>query len=507
VNLFENPIFLTERRLVHRGGVMAPIFLMLLIGLSMVVSLCYNLAVGEVAHVGSPTDLGKGYYAWLLVLQALVLMVGGFSRISRTLVEERRSGMLDSNRLTPLTSGELARGYWLGSPLREFYMAVSLMPVGLAIIAITRLPLGLWIGTQTLLFTTALLFGLLGVLAGMAMPRAQGGVGILAVLFITLPTMLAAGRFSLTNYLVPVYAAVHLFGVEPTGFEAKLWGPDANLFSVKMHPLMYTLGLQALLGILIWRGVKRKFGRPERPALLRWEVLTLFGLLLFAQYGLIWEWRGETTKPYDFPRLATVHIGALIAGLMIIASQVLNLEETRVGALRRGTAAMGGVMWRSGACTAVGLAVIAVAGLGTQFVLSAKRDIWAYLLADVNILIVFVTFAILLELCRLQFRRRAMGFFALGLFVLYALPFLLSGMLDASPLADFSFVTPGYLAVSRPELEDLPFLTKVTAVQCAITVALVYFWTTRWRRMLTRTVAAASTTPHPDPLPLRSEGM
>ena len=64
---------------------------------------------------------------------ALFIFVGGFSRISRTLVEERKTGLLDSNRLTPLTGGDLVVGYWFGSALREFYIAVALIPVGLAI--------------------------------------------------------------------------------------------------------------------------------------------------------------------------------------------------------------------------------------------------------------------------------------------------------------------------------------------------------------------------------------
>ena len=89
----------------------------LLMGLSLFAALAYHIASPD--HNETPAELGKLYYAWVLALQFLILVVGGFSRISRKLVEERKAGLLDSNRLTPLRPAELVSGYWFGSALRD----------------------------------------------------------------------------------------------------------------------------------------------------------------------------------------------------------------------------------------------------------------------------------------------------------------------------------------------------------------------------------------------------
>ena len=488
MKLFENPIFLTQKRLIHRAGVVAPVFVVLLIGLSMLASLGYELALGTVVERSSIDETGRAYYAWLLVVQALVLVVGGFSRISRTLVEERRAGLLDSNRLTPLPSRELVMGYWLGGPLREFYMAASLAPVGLAIVLMARLPLGLWVGTQMLLLTTGLLFGLLGVLAGMAMPRAQGGVGLFVGILLVLPNMLAAGRLSLTNFLVPVYAAVELFHVN--SLQAEQWNRTVELFSLSIHPLVYTLTLQVVLAVMIWRGAVRKLTSPTRPAFLRWEVLTIFALLVFLQYGLIWS-RQARVVPWrdgDSMQLAFVHGGALLVGIVILAAQVLSPEEARIVSLRLGHEDLGRTLWRSAPCTALALAAIASAGLWTQFRHTEALQVINLLLVSLNTVIVYVTFAMLLELSRLEFRRRATGFFVLGVFVFYGLPFLISATLLSSEFMKFSFLSPGFAALANPDVEDVRYLGKITIGHYAIAAALLYFWVTRWQCWLSRAV-------------------
>ena len=126
MKLNENPIFFTQKRLVHRGGVLAAVLIAALIGLS--------LLAGLVAYRAIPTDFrgfltvqeaGKTFYAWTIAAEILVLVIGGFSRVSRTLAEERKAGLWDSNRLTPLQPSEIITGYWLGSALREIYMALT----------------------------------------------------------------------------------------------------------------------------------------------------------------------------------------------------------------------------------------------------------------------------------------------------------------------------------------------------------------------------------------------
>jgi hypothetical protein len=182
VKLFENPIFITHKRLVHRGGVLAAILIAALIGFSLLAGLVSYLADSNDFHFSSPQDAGKIFYGWTIGLEILVLIVGGFSRIARALADDRKAGLWDSNRLTPLKPSQLVIGYWLGPALREFYMALVLAGFGLVIVLAGRLPIMLWLGTQILIASTALFFGLLGILAGMAFQRSQGILVFLVLL-------------------------------------------------------------------------------------------------------------------------------------------------------------------------------------------------------------------------------------------------------------------------------------------------------------------------------------
>ncbi|HXE42269.1 MAG TPA: hypothetical protein VN516_04510, partial [Candidatus Baltobacteraceae bacterium] len=103
MSLKDNPIFLTQKRLVHRGGVLAAILIAALVG--------FSLLSGVIAYLADPLDFssfhssrdaGKTFYGWTVGIEILVLVVGAFSRISNTLVNERKAGLWDSNRLTPL---------------------------------------------------------------------------------------------------------------------------------------------------------------------------------------------------------------------------------------------------------------------------------------------------------------------------------------------------------------------------------------------------------------------
>src|SRR5271168_4538149 len=90
VKLFENPIFLTHKRLVHRNGVLAAVLVAALIGFSLLAGLISYLADPNFFHFSSPQETGKTFYGWTIGVEILVLVIGGFSRIARTLAEDRK---------------------------------------------------------------------------------------------------------------------------------------------------------------------------------------------------------------------------------------------------------------------------------------------------------------------------------------------------------------------------------------------------------------------------------
>ena len=495
MKLAENPIFLTHKRLVHRGGVLAAVIIAGLIGFSLLLGLVSSLR--DEFHAGNSMDwAGKTFYGWILGVEILVLVIGGFSRISRTLSEDRKAGLWDSNRLTPLKPAQIIAGYWLAPALREFYMGAVLAGFGLLIVLTGHLPVSLWLGTQTLIAGTALFFGLLGLLAGMAIQRSQG-ILILLLVLVAYPFSFMAPSRMLTNFLLPIYGIGNLFqtGNHNLGRD---WSGWPEIFGLPIQPILLSLGLQMLIGIFIWRVLLRKAANPFQPLLLRWEAASLFTILVVAQHGLLWDlWHGHfpvlAASPNRFsnndPLLPVVHGGAMAVGILLLALASPAPEHIRVESLRLGFKNLGAIYTRSAVSLALMLSLVAALALFTQFVVSLSDSIHVFLVTAINLGEVFLVFALLLEFCRLRHHRRALGFVALWLFILCIIPFILAGVFSNQGFAKFSLLSPGFVALadSRDQTaSDWNFLYLTELFHLAVITAFFLAWRREWKRLVTK---------------------
>jgi hypothetical protein len=495
VKLSDNPIFITQKRLTHRTGVLAPILIAVLIGASLLAGLIAYLADPQNFDFNSPQEAGKTFYGFVMGVEILVLVIGGFSKISRTLGEERKAGLWDSNCLTPLKPAQIISGYWFGAPLREFYMAAILAGIGLVIVLLGRLPITLWFGTQILICSTALFFGLLASLVGMAFQKPQAGILMIGVLFFLCMPSLAFSKHIITNFLLPIYGIANFFsdGNNPD----RDWSGWPEIFGVSVPPILLSLALQFVLGIFLWRAAVRKTANPFQPLLLRWEAIAIFALLVISQHALIWNiWHGDfggahyghayQNFPEDETLLAVTHGGTIFLGVVILAFASPLPERVRVEALRAGGGSMKMIFGCSAVSLALALAAIAAIASLTQFIFSFGDKGIVWLFAAANVFIFFLMFSLLLEFCRLRHKRRALGFVALWLFVLCILPFILGGVFSNSVLAKISFLASGIAAVSDSDA-DLKFLAGVTVAHFGVVVLLFLGWRQRWKLLLAKT--------------------
>jgi hypothetical protein len=384
--------------------------------------------------------------------------------------------------LTPLKPSQLVVGYWLGAGLREVYMSLVLAVLGLILVALAGLPFSLWLGSQILLFSAALFFGLIAVATGMAAQRPQSGLLFLLIVIVAQLLCMFQPRLMLTNFLLPIYAMLHLFN------PAAEWSRSPEFFGLPVHPIPYSLGLQLVIGLFFWRAVVRKTANPFQPLLRRWEAVALFGVLVVAQHGLIWGlWHGgfgiEISTLKHEPMLAIVHAGTLLAGALVLALASPIPERVRVEALRVGFRDWRTVFARS--ATAPGLALGAIGGLAllSQCLFSITTCWRACLVAAGNLLAFFAIFSLLLEFCRLRFQRRALGFFGLGLFILCLLPFVLAAVLSNQSLCRLSLFSPGVIALAEPATATMKSLVATTSGHLAFTLMMFLLWREQWQRL------------------------
>jgi hypothetical protein len=498
VNLNDNPIFLTQKRLVHRGGVLAAILIAALVGLSLLSGLvAYLVDPANFPSFHSSQETGKMFYGWTIGVEILVLVIGGFNRISNTLANERKAGLWDSNRLTPLKPCQLVTGYWLGSPLREFYMGAILAGIGLLIVLLARLPVMLWLGTQILIFSTALFFGLLAIVVGMVVQRPQGAVILLVLFFFFQSFSFAMPKFVLTNFLLPVYGIANLFmegGNPGNDFIIRAWGGLPQMFGLPIYPVLLSLGLQLLVGIFLWRAAIRKTANPFQPLMLRWEAVTIFAILLAAQHGLIWGiWRGQFpteamhAKLEDYGvLLPIVHCGTILLAIIILAAASPQPETVRLKALRLGIKNLGAIFPGSAVSLALALAAVAAVILFSQCAFSSGGSREIYFIMVGNLLSSFLIFSLLLEFCRLRYKRRALGFVALWLFVMCLMPFILAGVFTNAAFGKLSLLSPGVVALANPNDENLNHLFGIVAGHFGIVVLLFIGWQRQWKLLLAK---------------------
>jgi hypothetical protein len=182
--------------------------------------------------------------------------------------------------------------------------------------------------------------------------------------------------------------------------------------------------------------------------------------------------------------LSIVHCGTILVGVLILCLASPLPERVRVEALRSGLGNLRLVFSRSAVGLAVALSGIAAVASATQFIFSFKAHGAAWALAAVNLLLFLLMFSLLLECCRLRFKRRALGFVALGLFVLCILPFILAGVFSNEGFTKLSFLAPGTIVLAGSKTNDLNYLVECTFAHLGVVVLLFIAWQRQWRLLL-----------------------
>jgi hypothetical protein len=511
VNLFDNPIFLTQKRLIHRTGVVVGISLAALLGLSLLSGLGAFLAGATTFHFVSGPEAGEMFYGWLLGLEILILPIFGLARVLRAISDDRKSGMWESNRLTPLPSAQLVLGYWFGAPLREYYMGAVLAVIGLIMVVISGLPLTFWLGTQVLVLSATLLFGLLGVLGGVTSQKPDGGNLLIVLLIAIVPLSMYEPRMMLTSFLVPVDGIASLFvqglpvgtGAGPHGQPAVINWFGPTFFGIEVPPIIFTLGLQLILAVFAWRAVTRKTARPFGPVLLRWEAVALFGVLLLAQHGLVWEiWSGHFPTVIDAyggnyrgnetEMMPVVQMAAILLSVLLLTLLSPLPERVRLEALRTGWGNLRLVFSRSSLSLALAFTAIAGGLLLTQSISALGDSAGISFIAILNLANFFFIFSLLLEWGRLRFGRASAGFIGLGMFILCILPFILAGVFSMEDIGHCSLLAPGILALDEPGRASLFNLLLIDLAHSGIAVGLFMLWLMQWKRLLGKAAPAPS---------------
>jgi len=260
----------------------------------------------------SPVNGARNAFTFLLALQGFYLMFLGTGRVASITAEERESGLLDYQRMTPMNPLSKIVGYIFGIPSREYYMFLFTLPfLGHAIIA-GELPWGNIIHLYSVFFCSVILYHLTAHAVGLVVPkpRAASWVSRIVVLglYVVLPGLGQAG-ISFLSFLtiLPTYFGKILPVIQKEGdhkkgdfdYESQItdFWQDVPFFDFTISPTTFTFFMQGLLILALLVTGYRKWRNQALPALSKPSAFFIYSIFQFLLLGCLWTFfdRGEAS--------------------------------------------------------------------------------------------------------------------------------------------------------------------------------------------------------------------
>ena len=260
----------------------------------------------------SAVNGARNAFTFLLALQGFYLMFLGTGRVASITAEERESGLLDYQRMTPMNPLSKIVGYIFGIPAREYYMFLFTLPFLAHAILVGKLPWGNIIQLYSVFFCSVILYHLTAHAVGLVVPkpRAASWVSRIVVLglYVVLPGLGQAG-ISFLSFLtiLPTYFGKILPVIREEGYQkrthfdyetrmADFW-QDVPFFDFVISPTTFTFLMQGLLILILLITGYRKWRNQALPALSKSSALIIYSIFQFLLLGCLWTFfdKGEAS--------------------------------------------------------------------------------------------------------------------------------------------------------------------------------------------------------------------
>jgi hypothetical protein len=266
--LWPNPVFRRYARARLRPQGLGAALLITLIVAGFLFFLFRTLAI----HQGRMTlaDAERAPLLSLLVVQAIILFLLGTGQVAGGITAEADEGVLDYQRLSPMTPFAKVLGYLFGLPVREWVMFFSTLPFTAWGLWRGEVPAAAWGSVYLVMVFSAVLYHLTGLVAGTVVKNRRWAFLVSIVLVILLYTVIPqAAKFGLVYFkyltLHPVLDE-HLASLVPGELSGplRLWrslSPDVRFFGLGFSEAVFTLFSQSVLIltflVMLWRRWRR----------------------------------------------------------------------------------------------------------------------------------------------------------------------------------------------------------------------------------------------------------
>jgi hypothetical protein len=384
---------------------------------SMVVLVLLNLCL---AYAGYELDWYKtGAVAGCIVAtQVVLLAVMGAAQVNASVNGARASGILDFHRVSPLTPTELTLGFFFGAPIREYALFAATLPFTFICMGFGVPSFRGFVQLMIIVITSAWIIHGVMILNGL-ISRAKnptgGVVGVIVFLFFFISWIVMGAQYSVN--VVENDHRLDFFSISLP------WLPVVLLYQ---FPTLFFLLLAAT----------RKMESQRLHLLSRPQAIV--AMFTFATLVLGGIWRQDDYELFHLASLYLLTVPALLLASMITASQAeytKGLHRARKQGKTRlpwwddlSVNWLTVVILASIVLTAGTIAATVAAGASDPHIF--RWEIGPYPLALAAAVLTVAYFGLALQYFQLRFARRGIMYFALFLFIFWALP-LIAGSIQS----------------------------------------------------------------------------
>lgn len=192
--LWKNPIFLRYCRSRLRVRGLGIVLLIAIIISSFIVAMTYTLGTKSGML---PSDAARAAIIPLMVVQGVILFVLGTAQVSGGMTAERDEGVIDYQRLIPMSPLSKVIGYLFGLPVREYVAFISTLPFTGWALWKGEVSWEAWLPLYGVIFSSTLLYHFTGLLTGTVAKNRRwaflASIGVVFCLYTVIPQMAKFG--------------------------------------------------------------------------------------------------------------------------------------------------------------------------------------------------------------------------------------------------------------------------------------------------------------------------
>jgi len=261
-------------------------------------------------EIGTMATAAKSTLPAIVIIQGILLMFIGTGAVASAVSQDRDQGLLDYQRMTPMSPTAKIIGYLFGLPVREYFLFALTLPFVVLAAIMSGFSFLTLLHFYAVFFTSVWVYHMTALMAGMVAPKPRlatsFSMGMVVVLYFVLP-MLSRLGISYFEFLT----------IRPTFFglidrelpdAARDVGPlssitpfrDVPFFTASLHPTVYTLMVQSFLIAVMYVVVHRKWRNQNAHVLSKSQGIAVYMGVVFFLLASIWP---IITRPDVFDRV------------------------------------------------------------------------------------------------------------------------------------------------------------------------------------------------------------